>query len=201
LALILDAAGTDVVIIETVGVGQGEVDIVRTADVCVVVLVPGSGDEVQALKAGIMEIADIFVVNQADREGADRLVQAIAANQTLRTIPATEWRPPILKTTATTGEGVPEVWASIGQFLERSTNVLGARQRARQGYRLRTLLSERLLNRLEQALPAGEIERAIDRIAAREVDPYAAVDDLLGRASLGSGSAGGARPSVTVEPA
>jgi putative protein kinase ArgK-like GTPase of G3E family len=96
---------------------------------------------------------------------------------------------------------VPEVWASIGQFLERSTNILGARQRARQAYRLRTLLSERLLNRLEQTLPAGEIERAIDRIAAREVDPYGAVDDLLGRASLVSGSAGGARPSVTVEPA
>jgi len=158
LALILDAAGTDVVIIETVGVGQGEVDIVRTADVCVVVLVPGSGDEVQALKAGIMEIADIFVVNQADREGADRLVQAIAANQTLRTIPATEWRPPILKTTATTGEGVPEVWASIGQFLERSTNVLGARQRARQAYRLRTLLFEPL-----GAGAAGRRNRAGDR--------------------------------------
>ena len=105
-ALVLDAAGKDVVIIETVGVGQDEVDIVRTADVSIVVLVPGTGDDVQAIKAGIMEIADIFVVNKADREGADQVVQSVTANLSLQTFAAGEWRPPMLKTEATTGVGV-----------------------------------------------------------------------------------------------
>src|SRR5213592_4972792 len=108
VALVLDAAGKDVVIIETVGVGQDEVDIVRTADISIVVLVPGTGDEVQALKAGIMEIADIFVVNKADRDGADRLAQSVAAMLALQTFQPGDWQPPILKTEATTGTGVPE---------------------------------------------------------------------------------------------
>src|SRR5687767_8780312 len=98
-ALVLDAAGKDIIIIETVGVGQAEVEIIRTADVCIVILVPGAGDDVQALKAGIMEIADVFVVNKADREGADRLVAAIEANLSLQTFEpgeSVEWRPPIL---------------------------------------------------------------------------------------------------------
>src|SRR5437588_2620794 len=94
-ALVLDAGGRAIVLIETVGVGQDEVDIVRTADVSIVTLVPGAGDEVQALKAGIMEIADIFVVNKADREGADRLASAIEANQSLQSSAEGEWRPPI----------------------------------------------------------------------------------------------------------
>src|SRR5215831_5466122 len=108
-ALVLDAAGRDVVLIETVGVGQDEVDIVRTADVSIVVLVPGSGDDVQALKAGIMEIADIFVVNKADREGADRTVASIEAMLSLESFGDGRWRPPIVKTEATTGKGVPEL--------------------------------------------------------------------------------------------
>ncbi len=105
-ALVLDAAGKSVVIIETVGVGQDEVDIVRTADISIVVLVPGTGDDVQALKAGIMEIADIFVVNKSDREGADRMVTSIESNLALQMFPEGEWRPPIVKTEATTGAGV-----------------------------------------------------------------------------------------------
>src|SRR5205807_3422007 len=104
-ALVLDAAGKDLIVIETVGVGQDEVDIIRTADVSIVTLVPGTGDEVQALKAGIMEIADIFVVNKADREGADRLVSTVEANLALHAYGAHEWRPPILKTVATSGRG------------------------------------------------------------------------------------------------
>ncbi len=108
-ALILDAAGKDVVIIETVGVGQDEVEIVRTADVSIVTLVPGTGDDVQALKAGIMEIADIFVVNKADREGADRLVSAVEANLSLQNYGADEWRPPIVKTVATPAPGIDEL--------------------------------------------------------------------------------------------
>src|SRR5439155_12808459 len=104
-AIVLDAAGNDIVIIETVGVGQDEVDIVRTADISIVLLVPGTGDDVQALKAGIMEIGDIFVVNKADRDGADRLVSAIESNLGLHTYGSDRWRPPIVRTVATTGAG------------------------------------------------------------------------------------------------
>ena len=181
VALILDAAGKDTIIIETVGVGQGEVDIARTADVSVVMLVPTSGDEVQALKAGIMEIADIFVVNQADREGADRLVQTIAANQALRAAGPDEWCPPILKTIATTGEGVPEFRAAIAQFQVHATKTSGSRARARQEYRLRELLSHRFLQHLDRVLPTGELDRVIDRIAACEIDPYSVAADLIER--------------------
>src|SRR5262245_14450899 len=126
-AIVLDAAGKDIVIIETVGVGQDEVDIVRTADVSVVVLVPGTGDEVQALKAGIMEIADIFVVNKADREGADRLAAAVEANQSLQTYASGEWRPPVMQTIATSGKGTPELVAAIEQFRAHSENARDAR--------------------------------------------------------------------------
>ena len=112
-AVVLDAAGKDYVIIETVGVGQAEVDIVRTADVSIVVLVPGAGDEVQALKAGIMEIADIFVVNKADREGADRVVSAIESYLSLESKAV---RPKIVKTVATTGSGIPELLDAINAF-------------------------------------------------------------------------------------
>jgi LAO/AO transport system kinase len=181
VALILDAAGKDIIVIETVGVGQGEIDIARTADVSIVMLVPGTGDEIQALKAGIMEIADIFVVNQADREGADRLAQAIAANQALQPAAPGEWRPPILKTVATTGDGVPELWGAIGRFLAHSAATSTTRRRLRHAYRLRELIAQRFLEHLERTLPAGELDRLIDRIAAREVDPYTVVGDLLSR--------------------
>ena len=117
-ALVLDAAGKEVILIETVGVGQDEVDIIRTADISIVTLVPGAGDDVQALKAGIMEIADIFVVNKADREGADRVVTEVEANLALRAYGPGEWRPPILKTIATTGAGVAELVAAIWTFRE-----------------------------------------------------------------------------------
>jgi LAO/AO transport system kinase len=178
VAAILDAAGKDVVIIETVGVGQDEIEITRTADVSVLVLVPGTGDEIQALKAGIMEIADIFVVNKADRDGADGLVQAIVANQALQTFVPGEWKPPVLKTVATTGEGVAELWASIGQFRSHSGKV-GGRRRARHEHRLHELLSRRLLQQLEKALPEGELSRTIDRITAGDIDPYSAAAELI----------------------
>jgi LAO/AO transport system kinase len=179
VALILDAAGKDVIVIETVGVGQAEVDIARTADVSVVMLVPGTGDEVQALKAGIMEIADIFVVNQADREGADKLMQAIAANQALRPAAADEWRPPILKTVATAGVGIAELWRAIGRFQAHSAHASTARRRTRQAYRLRELLSHQFLQHLEKSLPAGELDRLVERIDAREIDPYSAAAELV----------------------
>ena len=185
-ALVLDAAGKDVVLIETVGVGQDEIDIVRTADVSIVTLVPGSGDEVQALKAGIMEIADIFVVNKADREGADRTMASIEANLSLQTFPPGEWRPPILKTQATTGEGVPELLATIERFRAHSVDSQGSRRRARAEFRLRELVAQRFVQHVEQqVLGEGELGGILDRIAARELDPYAAVDEIVRRALKG----------------
>jgi len=181
VALVFDAAGKDVVIIETVGVGQDEVDIVRTADISIVVLVPGTGDEVQALKAGIMEIADIFVVNKADREGADRLVHSVAAMLGLQTFQPDDWRPPILKTEATTGAGVPEVITAIQQFRAHSEATRATRQRTRQEYRLRDLLSHRFMQLVEQTLPDGELQRVVDGIASREVDPYSAATEIINR--------------------
>jgi LAO/AO transport system kinase len=181
VALVLDAAGKDVVIIETVGVGQDEVDIVRTADVSIVVLVPGTGDEVQALKAGIMEIADIFVVNKADRDGADRLAQSVAAMLALQAFQPDDWRPPILKTEATTGAGVPEVIAAVDQFRAHSEGERTARRRERQGHRLRDLISHRLLQLAERELAPGEFQRLVDGIAARRIDPYSAATDIINR--------------------
>ncbi|HEY5619962.1 MAG TPA: methylmalonyl Co-A mutase-associated GTPase MeaB [Vicinamibacterales bacterium] len=178
VAAILDAAGKNVVIIETVGVGQDEIEITRTADISIVVLVPGAGDDVQALKAGIMEIADIFVVNKADHEGADRLVHTIAANLALQTYGPGEWKPPILKTIATTGEGIPELWDAVAQFRSQSTQA-GSRRRARHEHRLRERLGHQFLQHLERALPEGELSRTIDRIASGDIDPYSAAAELI----------------------
>jgi LAO/AO transport system kinase len=187
VALVLDAAGKDVILIETVGVGQDEIDIVRTADVSIVTLVPGSGDEVQALKAGIMEIADIFVVNKADREGADRTVASIEANLSLQTFAPDAWRPPILKTVAITGDGVPTLVAAIERFRAHTAGSQGSRRRARAEFRVRELLAQRFVQHVEQrVLEAGEFAGILDRIAARELDPYTAVDQIVGRALRGA---------------
>jgi LAO/AO transport system kinase len=181
VALVLDAAGKDIVVIETVGVGQDEVDIVRTADISIVTLVPGTGDEVQALKAGIMEIADIFVVNKADREGADRMVQSVETNLALQMYAANEWRPPIVKTSATTGVGIDQVWREIGRYREHSADERVSRQRARQEYRLRELLSHQFLQHVEQTLAPGEFNRIVSGIASREIDPYTAASEVMDR--------------------
>ena len=182
-ALVLDAAGKSLVIIETVGVGQDEVDIVRTADVSIVVLVPGTGDDVQALKAGIMEIADIFVVNKCDREGADRMVTSIESNLALQAFGEGEWRPPILKTEATTGSGVPELWETITAFRAHSEGARAKRLKARNEFRLRDLLTHRFLDHVEGAMlgPAA-FDSLVERIARREVDPYTAASDILSKA-------------------
>jgi LAO/AO transport system kinase len=182
VALVLDAAGKDIVIIETVGVGQDEVDIVRTADVSIVVVVPGAGDDVQAIKAGIMEIGDIFVVNKADREGADRAAQAIAANLSLGETKE-NWKPPIVKTEATRGIGVDELWSQIGRYREHSAEQQAHRRRERQQVRLRELLARQLVQRVEARLPAGEIDRMAEKVAKRELDPYSAVAELIGISS------------------
>ncbi len=189
-ALVLDAAGKSLVIIETVGVGQDEVDIVRTADISVVVLVPGTGDDVQALKAGIMEIADIFVVNKSDRDGADRMVTSIESNLALQSVGEGEWRPPILKTEATTGKGIAELWQTIKTFRAHSEGTRAKRLKARNEYRLRDLLTHRFMEHVEQqVIGTGEFEALVERIARRELDPYTAASDILSKAlKTGTGS-------------
>jgi LAO/AO transport system kinase len=182
VASVLDASGKDIVIIETVGVGQDEVDIVRTADVSIVTIVPGAGDEVQALKAGIMEIADIFVVNKADREGADRTVSSIEAMLSLHMFADGDWRPPIMKTEATSGRGIPELLEMIERFKQHTAATRGSRRRARAEWRLRELLGHRFLRHVEETiLKAGEFEQILERIANRELDPYSAVDGIFQR--------------------
>jgi LAO/AO transport system kinase len=183
VALVLDAAGKSLVIIETVGVGQDEVDIVRTADVSIVILVPGTGDEVQALKAGIMEIADIFVVNKADRDGADRMVTAVESNLALQSFGEGEWRPPIIKTEATTGRGVPELWEAIKAFRAHSEAARVRRLKTRSEFRMRELLTHGFMDHLEKhVLATGELQQVLERIAARQTDPYTAAADILKRA-------------------
>jgi LAO/AO transport system kinase len=182
-ALVLDAAGWDVIIIETVGVGQDEVDIIRTADVSIVTLVPGTGDDVQAMKAGIMEIADIFVVNKADREGADRLVSSVEATLGLAADVDGSWRPPVLKTVATTGSGTTRLVDAIWDFRAHAEPTRVARRALRSEYRLRELVAHRFMEHLERSVLApGELASLVGRVATREVDPYTAAAALLERA-------------------
>jgi LAO/AO transport system kinase len=183
-ATVLDAAGFENIIIETVGVGQDEVDIVRTADISIVTLVPGTGDEVQALKAGIMEIADIFVVNKADREGADRMAASIESMLALEAAKPGEWRAPVMRTVATTGAGLPELVAMIAKFREETGAKVGERRRSRAEWRLREILERTFMQHVEQrVLGEGEFDRILERITAREEDPYHAAAGVMARAT------------------
>jgi LAO/AO transport system kinase len=182
---ILEAAGCDVILVETVGVGQDEVAIVETADVSLVVLVPGLGDEVQALKAGIMEIADVFAVNKADRDGAGRLVSEIEAMLSLADESGT--RPAIVQTVASEGTGVDLLLEEISGFLAlaASSGRLAQKRRAH----LRRLFEETLRAQLmrhvrQHVVSAEEIESLTDRLAARELDPFAAAAEVLRRLEL-----------------
>jgi LAO/AO transport system kinase len=182
---ILGASGKDVVLVETVGVGQGEVEIVGTVDVCLVVLVPGLGDEVQALKAGIMEIADVFVVNKADREGVDRLITELHSMLSMAG-PEAE-APGIVKTVATDDKGTDEVLAAIEAFRVRAekSGLLAQKKRAHLRQQFEETLRERVLSRLdERALGGAERERILDRLSARETDPFTATDEVLRKVGL-----------------
>ncbi|MDR1988955.1 MAG: methylmalonyl Co-A mutase-associated GTPase MeaB [Acidobacteriaceae bacterium] len=181
--LILDASGKDIVIVETVGVGQDEIEIVRMADISIVVLVPGTGDDVQALKAGIMEIADVFVVNKADRDGADRLVSSVEANLALHTYRPDEWRPPIVKTVATTGDGLDALLAQIAAFRAQSGDGPQRRHAQRTEHRIRELMVEGFLQHLgRDVVSEAEMAVLVDRVSRREIDPYQAAQELLTRA-------------------
>jgi LAO/AO transport system kinase len=180
-ALLLDAAGFDVVLIETVGVGQDEIEIVRTADTSVVLFVPGAGDDVQTIKAGIMEIADVFVVNKADRDGARQLVQAIRAALSLGP-GGTSGQPPVLETTATNGEGVTELWTLLQTRRADVAAGRSARRTALEESRLRELVVARFRSRLEHAVSRDEIDRLVQDLVARRADPYTTAAELFDRA-------------------
>ena len=174
MTVLLDAAGKDYVIVETVGVGQDEVEIAKLADVTAVVLMPGTGDDVQAIKAGIMEIADVFLINKADQAGADRLEQDIKAMQSL-SVRKDGWTPPLVRTVANQGQGIDEALAAVRAFLERGN----AKARAVENWseRLREMLRERVLERF----PEAGFHAAAEKIAARETDPYTTIDGWLKR--------------------
>jgi len=186
---VLDAMGFDRILIETVGVGQDEIDIVRTAQTSVVVLVPGLGDDIQAIKAGILEIADIFVVNKADREGALRTVNDLRSLQGLIRAGG-EWVAPILKTVAVAGDGLDALIETIDSHATHldTTGSLAARRRSREAHLLRNALRDRLAQRMERVLASSEPgasegttfgDRLIDELVARRTDPYTAADEVL----------------------
>jgi len=184
VAMVLDASGREVVLIETVGVGQDEIDIVRLADITLVVLVPGMGDDVQSIKAGIMEIADIFVINKSERDGAAQLERGI------RTLLATgrpgadekPWMPPIIKTVASEGKGIAELAQAIADFQQHLQKTgLGARRRVENWRRrLLEMLRSELMHRLARESLSDEAARRLAaEIAAGRKDPYSAVEDIL----------------------
>lgn len=186
-ALILDAAGYDRVIVETVGVGQDEVDIVKTADVTLVVMVPGMGDDIQSIKAGIMEIGDLFIINKSDREGVERIEKEIEAMLSLGHRPDF-WQPPILKTVATRHQGLDEVIEAIASYL----TFLQQHQQARQDrqariaeLKLTELLREKLLTVARRRAATGpEWSAWANQVATRERDPYSIVEEILDRLNL-----------------
>lgn len=181
LALLLDAAGWDFVLIETVGVGQDEIDVARLADVTIVVLVPGQGDDIQAIKAGVMEVADIFAINKADLPGVERLEQEIRFVQSLSGKNRDVSPAPIHRVIATKGQGIEELLSAAVSIFEEK-----GRARDRAGIwtaRIREMLRERLLS----AVPKSAIIEQSDRVARREVDPFAAVENLIRLALEGKG--------------
>jgi LAO/AO transport system kinase len=174
---ILDASGADVVVIETVGVGQAEVEVATAADTTLVVVSPGWGDSVQVSKAGILEIADVFVVNKADREGAEEAGRDLRVMLTMG--PQGDWKPPVVLTSTVTGAGIDELWDAIESHRkhQESGGDLDRRRRDRLLREIRTMAAERLRGRIGDLLSAEET----DALAERRLDPYRAVDILVAR--------------------
>jgi LAO/AO transport system kinase len=187
-ALLLDAAGKQMILVETVGVGQGEIQIVRLADCTIVVLVPGMGDDVQSLKAGLMEIGDIFVINKSDREGADRFEQQLRG--VLSIVPEREgWKPPIVRTIATENKGIDELARQIALFRGHFDQAQERRTREIAHWKewLLRLLENRLMERVVGAhMNEAQFDALAAEVAARRKDPYAAVNEILTRAGIGA---------------
>jgi LAO/AO transport system kinase len=177
---VLDASGRDRILIETVGVGQDEVDIVRLADVTVVILVPGMGDDVQSIKAGIMEIADIFVINKSDHEGAERVEREIRTMQSLATR-SDSWTPPVVKTVASSGVGTDELAAAIMEYEQYMQNENLAFRKNVENWRERLIemLRDAMLEQAQGMMKAGSLERYAAEIAEHKRDPYTLVEEIV----------------------
>jgi len=183
VATVLDASGRDLILIETVGVGQDEVDIVRLADITVVILVPGMGDDVQTIKAGIMEIADIFVINKSDREGAERVEREVRAMQSLA-MRTDHWSPPIVKTVASEGEGIEELAAAIASYEAylKKENLVLKRNIQNWRERLVEMLRDAMLERARAQLGDGRAEQYAAEVAQHKRDPYTLVEEIVRKA-------------------
>lgn len=179
---VLDAAGFEIVLIETVGAGQNEVDIARNAHTTLVVEAPGMGDDIQAIKAGMMEIADLLIVNKADHDEVSATVAALEMNLNLKPKTENEWRPPVLKTIATTGEGVAQVVEWIGKHRAylQAHHLLHARERARARAELEKVVQNELMARLLRGVNGTKFDTLVEQIVAREMDVYAAAEQLIG---------------------
>jgi LAO/AO transport system kinase len=180
VATVLDASGRDLVMIETVGVGQDEVDIVRLADVTVVILVPGMGDDVQSIKAGIMEIADIFVINKSDREGAERVERELRAMQSLA-MRNDHWTPSIVKTVASEGVGTKELAKAIADYETylKSKNLVFKKNVENWQERLVEMLRDAMLERARARMEGGSLARYAAEIAEHKRDPYSLVEEIV----------------------
>ncbi|TMC47002.1 MAG: methylmalonyl Co-A mutase-associated GTPase MeaB [Chloroflexi bacterium] len=176
---VLDALGTDVVLVETVGVGQEEVDVIRVVDTVCLVTVPGLGDDIQAIKAGVLEIADVLVVNKADRPGADETARDLA--QMLSLAKDRPWKTPIVRTSAQSGDGLPQLLDVIDRhrMWSRESGDYLERRRAAARSQVEALLQEALLRELAGRVGASRLDAAVARVAERSLDPYAAVEELL----------------------
>lgn len=179
MAMLLDAGGRQTILIETVGVGQDEVEIAKLADVTVVVLVPGMGDDVQAIKAGIMEIADIFVINKADHPGADRFEQELRAMMSLGS-GTHDVSVPVVKTIATEGTGMDQLFEAISSVKNRKVRAQARLWEIR--------LTEMLRDRLFDLVPRDELAQDAARVATRELDPYAVLDRMIEKIQGGTGT-------------
>jgi LAO/AO transport system kinase len=177
---VLDASGADIILIETVGVGQAEVEVATAADTTLVVVAPGWGDAVQASKAGILEIADVFVVNKADRDGAAEAARDLEIM--LKMGPEMEWVPPVIRTSTVNDEGIDELWEAIESHRKHleASGELDRRRRARLLREVEEMVSVRLRDRAASMLEQGALEKLADDLVARRVDPYRAADILVG---------------------
>ncbi len=178
---LLDAIGRKWILVETVGVGQVEVEVAGKADTTIVVVNPGWGDSVQANKAGLMEIADVFVINKADRKGVEETRRDLLQMLDLSDLPADAWRPPILTSVGTTGDGVPEVWDAVIAHREhaRSSGVLHDRRTFRLRGELREIIAQRLGQRAREICTGDRWERLTEAVVARDIDPWTAADEML----------------------
>ncbi|MGB7621872.1 MAG: methylmalonyl Co-A mutase-associated GTPase MeaB [Terriglobia bacterium] len=178
---VLDAARKEVILVETVGVGQDEIDVIKLAHVNLVLLVPGMGDDIQAIKAGIMEIADVFVINKADREGVEKIESQLQAMLSISPRPD-GWVPPIVRTIATLNEGTVQLATAVESYSKfaKGSPIFLQKRRSHTRERLLELLSEQLVGRVvDEHLENGTFERYVDQVASRQTDPYSVVEEII----------------------